>query len=123
MQWNGIRNEFDDARRGCQREDFIGTDAKVSLTSGSLGFQKIVDLIEDLLHYGVLSKVVGAAFELQFLSLLALFAVITTYQLLVPQPVCANGGDNFRHADSRGYREMRLKPCNDRNMGVVTVWT
>lgn len=64
MQWDGVGDEFDNARCGCQREDFVGTNAEVSLAGGSLGSQKVADLIEDLLHNRILSKVIGAAFEL-----------------------------------------------------------
>ena len=38
MQWDGVRDEFDDPCRGCKGEDFIGTNAKVALASGSLRF-------------------------------------------------------------------------------------
>ena len=64
MQWNRVRHEFDNARRSCQGEDLVGANAKVSLAGSSLGFQKVADLIKDLLHYGILSKVIGSAFEL-----------------------------------------------------------
>ena len=64
MQWGSVSNEFEDARRCGQREDFVGANAEVALAGGSLGFQKAANLIEDLLHYQVLSKIIAAALEL-----------------------------------------------------------
>ena len=77
MQWDSVGDEFDDARSGCQREDFVGTNAEVALAGGSLGFQEAADLIEYLLHYGVLSKIIASALELSCLSLHSLFIVMT----------------------------------------------
>ena len=64
VQRGRVGDEFDNARRGCQREDFVGTNAEIPLAGGSLGFQEAAHLVEDLLHYGVLSKIIGATFEL-----------------------------------------------------------
>lgn len=69
VQWAGVLDEFDDARRGGQGEDFVGPDAEIALAGGSLGFQQAADLVEDLLHYGVLSKIIAAALELRCVSL------------------------------------------------------
>ena len=74
MQWAGVLDEFDDARCGGQGEDFVGSDAEVALAGGSLGFQEAADLVEDLLHYGVLSEIIAAALELRCVSLPSLFS-------------------------------------------------
>ena len=72
VQWDGVGDEFDDTRRGRQREDFVGTNAEIPLAGGSLGLQEVAHLVEDLLHYGVLSKIIGATFELRYMSACAL---------------------------------------------------
>ena len=99
MQWDSVGDEFDDPCRGCQGEDFIGTNAKVALASGSLRFQEVADLIEDLFHYGVLSKIIATAFELRCVSSHHFSAVITAYQLFILQTVRPYGGGNLRHTD------------------------
>lgn len=79
MQWGSVGYELYNARRGCQREDFVGANAEVALAGGSLGFQEAAYLIEDLLHYRVLSKIIAATLELLIISLYSLFAFKTTY--------------------------------------------
>lgn len=65
VQRDSIGHEFNDAGCGCQGKDFVGSNTEIPLARGSLGFQKIADLFEDLLHNGVLSEVILTTFELR----------------------------------------------------------
>jgi hypothetical protein len=54
VQWDGILDEFDYSYGRGKRDYLICSDAKISLSSSSMVFQEIADLLENLLHYRIL---------------------------------------------------------------------
>lgn len=93
VQRDGIGDEFDDAFSWCQREDFVCPDCEMALARFAVGLQEGGDLLEDLLHDGVLAEIVVAAFE----------------ELFVFAAVGSESRQDFGHADSRGDGEFGLK--------------
>ena len=64
MKGYGVLNKFDDADCGGKGYDFVGSDSKIALPGSSLRGQKIVDLLKDLFHDGVLPQVIVTSFDL-----------------------------------------------------------
>ena len=102
---HGVWHKFDNARGGGQWQDLVGADAEVSLPGSSLGFEQRRDLIEDLLHDGILAEIIVATLE----------------ELLVFFTVGTDGGDDLGHADTRCNRELRGKAGDHRDTAVVAI--
>jgi hypothetical protein len=64
IQRNGVRNKFNDSCIESERKNLVGSDPEVSLPSRLMVFEQAADLLKDLLHDRVLTKVVVSSFVL-----------------------------------------------------------
>ena len=69
MKRHRIRDELDDTSGVAQWEDSVGSDAQISLTCRTIRFQEFTNLVKDLLHDRILTKVVIPTFHLNYISL------------------------------------------------------
>lgn len=68
VQRDCVQYELNDARRSSQRQDFVCPDTEITLSSLSMCLEEVADLLKDLLHDGVLSKIIVSTFKLRYIS-------------------------------------------------------
>lgn len=74
MKRNCIGDEFNNSGIRGQGKDLVRSDAEVALTSCTVFLQEIANLLENLLHYCILSEIVVSSFKLLPLVLVPYFA-------------------------------------------------